>query len=87
MNIKVKATKIDDFWRIKHQIDDEVARLGWSKARAKGHIEQVYRKSSRLVMSDEQLLHLLEYLQSLPTPTRNNTTSKTTSRKRKKRRD
>ena len=55
---------IDEFWKIKHQIDDEIQRLGWTKEKAKNHIYIVYRKSSRLSMTDEELLDFLSYLRS-----------------------
>ena len=61
-----KLTKID-FWKIKHQIDDEVKRLGWSVDFCKRYTITHYNKRSRLVMSDEELLDLLDKLRNLPT--------------------
>ncbi|MDJ0593433.1 MAG: hypothetical protein QNJ72_26185 [Pleurocapsa sp. MO_226.B13] len=57
-------TKID-FWNLKHQIDDEVARLGWSKAKCKAYIQSHYGKDSRLKMTDDELIDLLETLRNL----------------------
>ena len=57
-------TKID-FWNLKHQIDDEVARLGWSKAKCKAYIQSHYGKDSRLKMTDDELIDLLETLRKL----------------------
>ena len=54
-----------NFWGIKHAIDTEVARLGWSKQKAKAYIQQRYHKNSRLYMSDEELLNLLQALRNL----------------------
>ena len=48
-----------DFWEIKHQIDDEVKRLGWSTDECKAYIQKHYNKRSRLVMNDCQLKDLL----------------------------
>lgn len=55
-----------DFWATKHAIDDEVARVGWSKEKCIVYIKQRYHARSRLAMSDEQLVSLLTHLQSLP---------------------
>lgn len=54
-----------EFWEIKHKIDDEVARLGWSKDYCKRYIEYHYGAHSRLYMTDSQLHHFLSTLQKL----------------------
>lgn len=54
-----------DFWRLKHRIDDEVARLGWSNNRCRAFIINRYGKINRLVMTDDELIDLLETLQRL----------------------
>lgn len=69
---------IKEFWDMKHQTDDLIAQLGWDKGRAKAYIAKHYRKKSRLVMTDEQLIHLLKTLTRL-------TKSQTTTGKTKKR--
>ncbi len=56
-----------DFWNLKHQIDDEAARLGWSKQECKAYILKHYGKDSRLKMTDDELIDLLKNLKSLPT--------------------
>ena len=56
-----------DFWKVKHQIDDEVARLEWSTDQCIDYIKTHYNKSSRLRMTDEQLTQLLAKLRSLTT--------------------
>ena len=56
-----------DFWKVKHQIDDEVVRLGWSTDQCKQYIHEHYNKRSRLVMSDPELTQLLAKLRSLTT--------------------
>ena len=55
-----------DFWAVKHAIDDEVARLGWSKEKCIVYITQRYKARSRLSMTDEELVHFLEHLRNLP---------------------
>ncbi len=54
-----------EFWEIKHKIDDEVARLGWSVDYCKRYIEFHYGCRSRLTMTDTQLVHLYETLCSV----------------------
>ncbi len=70
-----------DFWTTKHAIDDEVARLGWNREKCIVYIKQRYNARSRLAMTDEQLTAFLKHLQSLPS--RQTTTEKLKSRKRK----
>ena len=74
------------FWEIKHQIDDEVARLGWSKAKCKSHIKTVYGASSRLSMTDEQLFDLLAYLRNLSATQIVPSLSRPTRREKRRRR-
>jgi hypothetical protein len=73
-----------DFWAIKHAIDDEVARLGWSKEKCIVYIKQRYNARSRLAMTDEQLISFLKHLKFLPS--KNFTTQKLKTRSRKHRR-
>ena len=76
-----------DFWELKHQIDDEVARLGWSKDECTAYIQKHYNKRSRLVMTDEQLFHLRDTLRAKQPKnlTQNLLTHKARSRRRKRR--
>jgi hypothetical protein len=55
-----------DFWGTKHAIDDEVARVGWSKEKCIVYIQQRYHARSRLAMTDDQLTAFLAHLRSLP---------------------
>ncbi|MGL5076140.1 MAG: hypothetical protein ACRDBG_09920 [Waterburya sp.] len=73
-----------DFWATKHAIDDEVARLGWNREKCIVYIKQRYNARSRLSMTDEQLVHLLNHLKSLPT--KENTATSFRSRKRERKR-
>ena len=75
-----------EFWDLKHQIDDEVKRLGWSTEECIVYIKKHYSKRSRLVMTDEQLFHLRDTLRSL-TPeilTQNLLSTRRESRRRKR---
>jgi hypothetical protein len=74
-----------DFWAIKHAIDDEVARVGWSKEKCIVYIAQRYHARSRLAMTDEQLLHFLEHLRSLPSRKVSTHKLRTRSRRDKRR--
>lgn len=77
---------ITEFWDIKHQIDDEATRLGWSKQKCKSHIKTVYGATSRLSMSDEDLLDLLQYLRNLSTTQIIPRVSSSTRRSKRRRR-
>ena len=82
----MKKLTVDEFWEIKHQIDDEIKRIGWSKDRAKDYIKGVYDKSSRLSMTDEQLVDFLDYIRSF-CPTKSiPSVSSSTRRNRRRRR-
>ena len=72
------------FFHLKHQIDDEVARLGWSKERCIVYTQDRYGVRSRNAMTDDQLRHLLVTLKSLTKS--QTTTKKLSTRKRKRRR-
>lgn len=82
-----RKQNIIDFWEIKHQIDDEVTRLGWSVERCKVYINQRYHKQSRLFMTDSQLIHLRDYLRSLPTPKKTSFTNTKQDRRKRRRRN
>ena len=60
-----KPLTVDEFFEIKHQIDDEVARIGWSVDKCKRYIVYHYGCRSRRTMTDNQLLHFLAFLQSV----------------------
>jgi hypothetical protein len=72
--IKLMTTKdTTEFFALKHAIDDQVARLGWSKERCIVYIKDRYKVRSRLSMTDDQLKHLLKTLSRLRTqPTKAN---------------
>ncbi|PSB11105.1 hypothetical protein C7B62_06655 [Pleurocapsa sp. CCALA 161] len=53
------------FYNLIHAIDDQVARLGWSKERCIVYIKDRYHVRSRLAMTDEQLKHFLKVLSSM----------------------
>ena len=72
------------FFHLKHAIDDEVARLGWSKERCIVYTQQRYGVRSRNAMTDDQLRHLLVTLRGLTKS--QPTTKKLRNRKRDRRR-
>ncbi len=77
---------VTEFWELKHQIDDEVARLGWSKAKCKAFIIQRYGKITRLAMSDDELLDLLKVLKSIAYKATATPKNKTRERKLRRKR-
>ena len=46
----------------------EVKRLGWTNQQGKDYLLQTYGKRSRQLLTDEELLDFLNYLESQPTP-------------------
>ncbi|NJK58219.1 MAG: hypothetical protein HC939_20700 [Pleurocapsa sp. SU_5_0] len=74
------------FFALKHAIDDQVARLGWSKERCIVYIKDRYKVRSRLSMSDDQLRHLLKVLSSMSTHATSERSSNRVDRRRRKKR-
>ncbi|MBW4534678.1 MAG: hypothetical protein KME09_12155 [Pleurocapsa minor HA4230-MV1] len=78
--------KTEEFFALKHAIDDQVARLGWSKERCIVYIKDRYGVRSRLSMTDEQLKHLLDTLSRLKLqPTSERSNSRLDRRRKRKR--
>ncbi|UBF26715.1 hypothetical protein K9N68_01550 [Kovacikia minuta CCNUW1] len=48
----------------------EVKRLGWSIEQGREHLQRYYQKRSRKQLTVSEITHCLNYLQSLPTPSR-----------------
>lgn len=57
-----------DFSDIIARSNAELKRLGWKTEQGRDYLLQTYGKRSRQVLSDEELLEFLHYLESLPTP-------------------
>jgi hypothetical protein len=75
-----------EFFKLKHAIDDQVARLGWSKERCIVYIKERYKVRSRLSMTDDQLRHLLQVLSNMSTPQASSKSNNQADRRRKRRR-
>lgn len=50
--------------------DIHLKRLGWTAEQGSAHLQKTYGKRSRRLLSEEELLDFLHYLESLDTPTR-----------------
>ena len=48
--------------------NQEMKRLGWTIEQGRNHLLLNYGKRSRQLLTDEELLDFLKYLQSQPTP-------------------
>ncbi len=48
------------------QIEDEMERIGWTKAQGRSHLKTAYGKRSRQELTDEELTDFLSHLQSCP---------------------
>ena len=55
-----------DFNEIRHKIDLEMKRLGWTKEQGRDYLLSTYGKRSRLHLTDEELLEFWHYLENLP---------------------
>jgi hypothetical protein len=75
-----------EFFKLKHAIDDQIARLGWSKERCIVYTKDRYGVRSRLSMTDEQLKHLLKTLSNMSTPQTSIKSSTQADRRRKRKR-
>ncbi len=56
--------KIFDYNDIIYQIDLELTRINWSVERAKEYLEFAYGTTSRVKLSDEELLEFLDFLKN-----------------------
>ncbi len=57
-----------DFSEIIARSNVELKRLSWTSEQGRNYLLQTYGKRSRQLLSDEQLLEFLAYLENLPTP-------------------
>lgn len=78
--------KTEEFFALKYAIDDQAARLGWSKERCIVYIKDRYGVRSRLSMTDEQLKHLLKTLSEMSTSAISTKPSTKVDRRRKRKR-
>lgn len=57
-----------DFSDIIARSDVELKRLGWSSEQGRNYLLETYGKRSRQLLSDDELLEFLKYLEATPTP-------------------
>ena len=57
-----------DFSEVIARSDVEMKRLGWTKIQGRDYLVQTYGKRSRQVLSDEELLEFVSYLENQPSP-------------------
>ena len=55
-----------DFNVIRHKIDLEMKRLGWTKEQGRDYLLSTYGKRARIHLTDEELLEFWHYLENLP---------------------
>ncbi len=70
LDLESADTSIDalDFSEIIARSDVELKRLGWSSEQGRTYLLETYGKRSRQLLSDDELLEFLRYLESQPTP-------------------
>ncbi len=57
-----------DFSEIIARSNVELKRLGWTNDQGRNYLLQTYGKRSRQLLSDEELIEFLQYLETQPTP-------------------
>ena len=57
-----------DFSEVIAKSDMELKRLGWTNEQGRNYLLATYGKRSRQLLSDEELIEFMQYLQSLPNP-------------------
>ena len=57
-----------DFSEVIAKSDMELKRLGWTNEQGRNYLLTTYGKRSRQLLSDEELIEFMQYLQSLPNP-------------------
>ena len=67
-NIQQSVNAPIDFSEIIAQSDVELKRLGWDSEQGRNYLLETYGKRSRQLLSDEELIEFLQYLQRLPSP-------------------
>lgn len=73
------------FFALKHAIDDQVTRLGWTTERCIVYIKSRYGVRSRLSMTNAQLEHLLGTLTKMSDPPVREKAVNRTDRRRRRR--
>ena len=67
-NLQQSVNTPIDFSEIIAQSDVELKRLGWDSEQGRNYLLETYGKRSRQLLSDEELIEFLQYLQHLPSP-------------------
>jgi hypothetical protein len=57
-----------DFSDVIARTNVELKRLNWTSEQGRDYLLQTYGKRSRQLLTDEELLEFLQYLESLPSP-------------------
>jgi len=57
-----------DFSEVIARSNVELKRLNWTQEHGKNYLLQTYGKRSRQLLSDEELIEFLQYLENQPTP-------------------
>lgn len=65
---KKKKSEPVDLSDVIAKTDVEIERLGWTKEQGRDYLKKTYGKIGRTLLSEEELLDFLRYLESQPTP-------------------
>ena len=67
-SMKQTEEEVLDFSEIIARSNVELKRLKWTTEQGREYLVKTYGKRSRQVLSDDELLEFLRYLEGLPTP-------------------
>ncbi len=65
---KKKKSQPVDLSDVIAKTDVHIERLGWSKEQGKDHLKKTYNKLGRTLLTEDELLDFLNYLESQPSP-------------------
>ncbi|MBD2773475.1 hypothetical protein [Iningainema tapete] len=65
---KKKKSEPIDLSDVIAKTDVEIERLGWTKEQGRDHLKKTYGKIGRTLLTEEELLDFLRYLEAQPTP-------------------
>jgi hypothetical protein len=66
--VETPQTPVLDYRELIVRTNEELQRLGWANIEGRDHLIATYKKRSRQLLTDAELLDFLQYLEKQPTP-------------------
>lgn len=67
-NVETPQTPVIEYRELIVRTDEELQRLGWTNIKGRDHLIATYKKRSRQLLTDAELLDFLQYLEKQPNP-------------------